>query len=107
MAHFSENAQPLILNELIIKTKEDLFKATSGFNDVCVIRLPASKDSKVDQQPIEDIGSLIKNVAEGLGQNATLVVLGETVDLVQVQASMPTNIRYQLWIAVKRTSQKI
>jgi site-specific DNA-methyltransferase (adenine-specific) len=107
MAHSSENAKPLTVRELIVKTKEDLFKATSKFNDVCVIRLPAFKKSKVDQEPIDNISSLVKTVAENLGENATLVVLGENVDLVQIQAFMPPSLRYQLWIAIKRTTPRI
>jgi DNA modification methylase len=107
MAHLSENTKPLTVRQLSVKAKEDLFKATSGFNDVCVIRLPAFIKPDCYGEHIENIGSLVKNVAEDLGGNATLIILGEVVDLVQIQVEMPSNIRYQLWIAVKRTNPRV
>lgn len=107
MAHLSENALPLKVREIKAKTKEEIFDTTSKFNDVCVIRLPAIERSRVDQAPIENIGSLVGSVAENLGDKATLIILGEVVDLVQIQAAMPSSIRYQLWIAIKRTTPRV
>lgn len=106
MAHISENAIPLKVNEITVRTKTDIFNATSQFNDVCVVRLPAFGDTQTVQSHLENIGSLVKDVAQSLGENATLVILGEVVDLVQIQSGMPPSTRYQLWIAIKRTKLK-
>ena len=46
-------------------------------------------------------------MSANLGRHATLIILGEVVDLVQVQAEMSASVRYQHWIAIKRSSSKI
>jgi site-specific DNA-methyltransferase (adenine-specific) len=103
MAHLSENSHRLIITEVCVRTPSELRLITKGLTDVCVIRLPACEISEEFSRPLSDVGQLIAGIAEGLGSEATLVVLGEVVDLVQIQDCMPASMQYQLWVTIKRT----
>jgi site-specific DNA-methyltransferase (adenine-specific) len=76
--------------------------ASKGLTDVCIVRLPACKTPRQYNRPLNFAGELIAEIAKELGPSATLIVLGEVIDLVQVQAHMPVSMRYQHWMAVKR-----
>jgi len=114
MAHFIENGQSLEIVHSLATNRDELFSVCKGLNDVCVIVLPASKDlGQIDQplqgvgdliaeQPLQGVGDLIAETSKNLGENATLVVLGEVIDLVQVQSGIPDTFMYQHWIAIKR-----
>ncbi len=103
MAHISENSKRLIIKKKFLKSKIDLSKKMDGLSDVCIIKLPSIKASTNRNAPIIDIGHTVAEAAEKLGDNSTLVVIGEVIDLVQVQSCMSAALRYQLWIVVKRT----
>jgi DNA modification methylase len=102
MAHFIESGQPLAIVHSLATSRDELFSVCKGLNDVCVIVLPASKDSSQIDQPLQGCGDLIAETSKNLGENATLVVLGEVIDLVQVQSEIPDTFMYQHWIAIKR-----
>jgi len=106
MAHFSENSRPLKVRYVSVQKLDDLCRETQSFTDVCVLRLPASNDSGEYRNPLQDVGQLVADVANRLGPEATLIILGEVIDLVNVQIAMLQSMRYQLWIAIKRTSQR-
>lgn len=74
----------------------------SGFADVLVLRLPAAPSHQFNY-PLSNIGVLATKVAQALAEGATLVTIGNTVDLVAAQASIESVIRYQSWITIKRT----
>ncbi len=99
MAHLSENNRPLKLKQLLIHNNDELSEAAQNFNDVCVVILP----SHSEEDAHSNIGRLIANIANRLGSEATLITLGEITDLVQIQAVIPSTVRYQHWIAIKRT----
>lgn len=102
MAHFIENGQSLEIVHSLATNRDEFFSVCKGLNDVCVIVLPASKDSSQIDQPLQGVGDLIAETSKNLGENATLVVLGEVIDLVQVQSEIPDTFMYQHWIAIKR-----
>lgn len=107
MAHLSENPRPLKVEYLSVASQEALLKETNSFDEACVIRLPSLSRAAYFRRPLKNIGQLIANVADKLGSQATLVVLGEVIDLVRVQAEMPPSVRYQHWVAIRRPEPKI
>jgi DNA modification methylase len=104
MTHFSENSQTLEIVHSSTINRDELFSVCKGLSDVCVIVLPASKDLNQLDQPLQGVGDLIAEASNNLGDNATLVVIGEVIDLVQVQSKIPEIFTYQHWIAIKRES---
>ncbi len=104
MAHFSENSQALEIVHSLATNRDEFFSVCKGLSDVCVIVLPASKDFNQLDQPLQGVGDFVAEASTNLGENATLVVMGEVIDLVQVQAKIPDIFMYQHWIAIKRES---
>jgi len=104
MAHFSENYHTLEIAHSLAKDRDELLSVCKNLSDVCVIVLPASQNPNQLDQPLQGVGELVAEVSKNLGETATLIVLGEVIDLVQVQAQMPKTIMYQLWIAIKQES---
>jgi len=102
MTHFSENGQPLEIVHSLATNRDELHSVCRGLKDVCMMILPASNNYSQLAQPLQGVGDLIAEASLNLGENATLVVLGEVIDLVQVQTKIPDNFMYQHWIAIKR-----
>lgn len=102
MAHFSENGQTLEIVHSLATNRDELLSVCGKLSDVCVIVLPASQNLNQLDQPLQGIGELIAEASKNLGETATLVVVGEVIDLVQVQEKMPDTFMYQHWIAIKR-----
>ena len=84
MTHFSEQSQPLSIHEIAPATHEELFQAVDGLNEVIAVRLPAITSTNDYKCSLQGCGELIAEIARRLGSQATLVVLGEIVDLVRV-----------------------
>ena len=106
MTHLSENSHPLAVEYISIQRAEDLGGVEQGFTDVCVIVLPPCAKSNDCRNTLQNVGSLVANIADELGPQATLVTVGEVIHLVQVQTAMPSSVRYQHWIVIKRTKPK-
>lgn len=106
MTHLSEGARPLAPKYIPIQSSEDLSKEAHGFTDVCVLILPPSAEPNEYKSALHGIGAIVAELAGELGPEATLITVGETIDLVQVQAAMSPAVRYQHWIAIKRTLPK-
>ncbi len=100
MTHLSENSQPLAIQHHIIDAKHTLHNLAQGFNDVLVIVLPAH----AERTTLPGVGRLIARIADKLGEQATLITIGETVDLVHVHADIAETMQYHHWIAIKRTT---
>jgi site-specific DNA-methyltransferase (adenine-specific) len=49
----------------------------------------------------------VGDVAASLGPEATLITLGEPIDLIQVHATVVSSMRYQHWIAIRRSSPRL
>jgi len=71
-----------------------------------MVVLPLHSEIDGYKNPLKNIGSFIANVASKLGPGATLISLGEIADLVQIQSTIPSTVRYQHWIAIKRISPR-
>lgn len=102
MTHFVENGQPLEIVHSVATRRDEILSACKDLSDVCVIVLPPCKDSSQFDQPLQGVGDLIAETSNNLGKNATLIVLGEVIDLVQVQSNIPDFFMYQHWVAIKR-----
>lgn len=107
MAHWSENSHPLAMRCLPVREAVELQRAAQGFEDVCIILLPPCAAGSEYQKPIQGIGEQIARVAGVLGPEATLVTIGEVIDLVQVQAHASPSVRYQNWIALQRARPRL
>lgn len=107
MAHWSENSHPLTIRRVSVREVVELQRIAQGFVDVCIILLPPCAAASEYQKPIQGIGEQIARVAGALGPEATLVTIGEVIDLVQVQAHASPAVRYQNWIALQRTHPRI
>ena len=103
MTHFSEQSQPLSIHEIAPATHEELFQAVDGLNEVIAVRLPAITSTNDYKCSLQGCGELIAEIARRLGSQATLVVLGEIVDLVRVLENLEPSTRYQHWVAIRRT----
>ena len=103
MAHLSEDSRRLNIREITIHDEEGLLASTRGFADVCVVRLPSHEPGL----HVEGIKELMSQVALNLGVGATLVTIGEVNDLVLAHSGISDFMRYQLWIAIKRTAPQL
>ncbi|MCJ7655619.1 MAG: site-specific DNA-methyltransferase [Dehalococcoidia bacterium] len=105
MAHWSENARRLKVKYSVIKSKEELSDEVTHLNDVCLIILPSSGQQDYRLR-LRGIDELLSDLSIRLGPNATLIVLGEVVDLVRVHAVLTPSMRYQHWVSIRRRSIK-
>lgn len=103
--YVSDDSRPLHIRLAAPSDDRALSHAVYGFNDVCVLWLPACEPDEF-AHPLLNVGRLVADMAARLGPQATLVVLGETVDLVQVHSAMPAGLRYQHWIAIRRRAAR-
>lgn len=102
MAHISDNSKPLSIRQVDILNLEELFLLTKGFDDVCLIRLPSIDNPEQFDSSIINIENVIAKLAINLGEQATLIVVGEIIDLLRIESAMPPEARYQHWIAIRR-----
>lgn len=101
MVHLSEDSHRLRITEFFPKNAHEVYHSVRDFNDVCFLRLPVPR-VKEQHTVLCDVGTLVSEVSERLGKNATLIVFGDVSDLVHVHAEAGTRLRYQLWVAIKR-----
>jgi site-specific DNA-methyltransferase (adenine-specific) len=101
VAHVSENTAPLSVRNILVPYRDALAADTRGFPDVCVLVLPSCKTGE-EHLPLEGMEEIVADVLLHLGKDATLVTLGDPVDLVHVLAAINDLARYQLWIAIQR-----
>ncbi len=102
MSHFSENCKTLQILHLQVANQDELLSVCKGINEVCVIVLPEITSENQNNHHLHEIGELIAEASKSLGEEATLILLGEVIDLVQIQAKIPEALTYQHWIAIKR-----
>lgn len=107
MAHLSENSCPLTVKQISVQSDTTLRKVVHNFADVCMLLLPPCAEPGEYRNALRDVGTTVASVADELGPGATLITVGEIVDLVQVQAAMSSAVRYQLWIVIKRASPQV
>lgn len=102
MTHFSESSQRLVIRVTQPANLDELLACVKGTNEVVVLRLPSISFDNERNQPLTHIGETLACVAQTLGSNATLIVIGETIDLVRVLEKQDESVRYQHWVAVRR-----
>lgn len=107
MAHISENSRRLNVKQIFTCKEESIVEVIRNVTDVCFVKLPACKISEEYDQPLDGIGELTAKIATCLERSATLIIAGEVIDLVQVQASMPRSIHYHHWITLKRSTPQV
>jgi site-specific DNA-methyltransferase (adenine-specific) len=102
MAHISEGAKTLRIEKKLVDNIDNLSELTDGFSDVLLIRLPALANLADFEQPLQSVSSAVALAASKLNKSAVLIVVGEIIDLISVQSALPPDLRYQLWIAIKK-----
>ena len=102
MTHFSENVKHLEIIEKSVTSRDELIASCQNLVDVCIIVLPSIGDPNDFDKPHSEIGKLIADASKGIQKDSTLVVIGEVIDLVQVQSQIPDDLTYQMWISIKR-----
>ncbi len=107
MAHISENTQSLKIKHTLVKSSNALHEEIQGLNNVCVIVLPPCIKPSDHKIPLQEIGKILTDVATIIDEQATLIVIGEAIDLVQVQGNISALVQYQHWIAIKRKCPKL
>ncbi len=107
MTHLSENSHPLTVKHISVQSGTVLRRAVHGFGDVCMLLLPPCAEPGEYRNALRNVGAIVAGVADELGPGATLVTVGEIIDLVQVQTALPPEARYQLWIVLKRASPQV
>ncbi len=106
MAHLSDNPKKLRVRRTAIGAISGLSARTEGFGDLCVLTLPQVSGPVEPNRPLQKLDPMITTLGENLGEEATLVLIGESVDLVAVLSSLPASLHYRCWIAVKRTEPR-
>lgn len=106
MPHLSVNSKPLSVKQIAVQGRETLISKTHDFTGVCVLRLPTCMPTEYTAR-LQGIGELVSDVATSLNPEATLIILGEVVDLVQVHTALASHMRYHHWIAIKRSSPRV
>ena len=103
MSHLSENSRRLEIQEQAIHTLANLQSELRIASDVVLLRLKAHPD----KTPLSKLDELAKIVRLSVHQSATLIVVGEVIDLVHLHAALAPNLRYHLWIAMKRATTRV
>ncbi len=100
MTHLSENSRRLAIHHVVVKNSPAPGLVLT-LNDVCLLVLP--EHSLTDRtEPTPGLDSLLKELLPHLGPQATLITLGDPVDLAHVHAAVSPLLNYQLWVAIKR-----
>jgi len=105
MAHVSENSKTLQIQYAAIHNTDALLNKAKYCSDVCLVILPCGDPCDASQR-LNKICELTAELCCRLGPDATLVVIGEVVDLVDVHQTLNEIMHYQLWIGVKRAFPK-
>jgi DNA modification methylase len=96
MTHWAENSKRLKIRH---EEVGDFLKRANSFGDVCLFQLP--EHSELNRANLNSAIDSLVNITESLKDGATLVVLGDSVDLVHVHERVGSLARYQLWISIK------
>lgn len=104
MTHFSEHNTRLVVQQRSASDRRELMQWVAGSSEVIALRLPSLDASAEFSRPLYGVGQLIDQVAESLGPQATLVIVGEVIDLVKILEEVGDAVRYQHWIAVRRAT---
>ncbi len=98
MTHQSENSTPLCINNIQPNCMDDIVQCARDFDDVYLLVLPANV---TNDDSINGFAHAIANATDQLGQNATLITIGEPNTLPIIHSTI-ANAKFQLWISIKR-----
>ena len=104
MVHSSQDVRLIDLRCVAPTDLSILSDLMGGFNHACLIILPPCGQPGEYVTNLDSIGSVVSGLARSLGPDATLVTVGEVIDLVEVQSMMPPNMRYHHWVSIKKTT---
>lgn len=104
MTHLSEDSRRLAIQYIVLgynSYPEQVLK----LDDVCLLVLPEHSLTN-RAEPTPGLDGLLNELLPHLGAQATLITLGEPIDLVHVQAIVSPLLNYQLWVAIKRAAPR-
>lgn len=101
MTHRSENGHKLIVRVHQVRQQTEL--ETLAMSAAVTVVLPPAGQY---QNSLCKVGEYLTKLAQRLPQNGTLIVLGDTTDLVAVESAAGAILNYQLWIAIKTKTPK-
>lgn len=102
MTHFTEDGHRLVITIHHAQDAKQFQSLVVRFNDVVFLRLPTS-DAHPLRAPLANVGKVVHDIVRYLGSQATVVVVGEVVDLVNVHTELSNWLTYHLWISIKRS----
>ncbi|MFN8485541.1 MAG: DNA methyltransferase [Anaerolineae bacterium] len=102
MSHISEGVLPLSIRRIEVRNLKHVHAVRDYLHDVVLVVLPPVPSPKQVTSPLPEVGRILADWARELPPLATFIVVGEIGDLVNVQVSMSSSVRYQHWIAIKR-----
>lgn len=101
MAHLSENSERLEVKNIQLVTSEHLYASVQDTDGVHLFVLPGLTSSFLELR-LDAIGELIEKAISKISNNSTVIIVGETIDLVDIHHQVQDSLKYQLWISVKR-----
>ena len=106
MTHLSEESNRLAIRHISIADRQDNNGQFPEVAGVAIVLLPTLKHGKRSSSP-DLIKGILDNITERLGENSTLITIGETPDLVHAHTHLSTFVNYQLWVAIKRATPRM
>jgi hypothetical protein len=104
MSYRSEDCKRLVITTVVVNSYDMLTNLSSSFDDVCLIILPIPPQGQ--HHAPEAIHAFLEPLLNRLGSQATLITVGEPVDLVHVHEKLSLCLQYQLWISIKWITPK-
>lgn len=106
MTHLSEDSNRLTIKHISFANKQYDNGQLPTVSDVAMVLLPTLRQrQRSSAQGLTK--HILDNIVEILGENSTLITIGEMSDLVHTHAHISTSMNYQLWIAIKRTTPRV
>lgn len=104
MTHLSEDSRRLAIQHVVVKDSPSPGRVLT-LNDVCLLVLPEHSLTN-RAEPTPGLDGLLEELLTHLGPQATLITLGDPVDLAHVHAAVSPLLNYQLWVAIKRKTSR-
>jgi site-specific DNA-methyltransferase (adenine-specific) len=80
-----------------------LNRLTFQFEDACVLRLPPINKNPERARHF-GLADTVAEVAANLGESATMIIIGEVSDLVNIHSVVGNILQYQLWVVLRRST---
>lgn len=104
MAHRAEDCHRLNIRRIKVRTLSAALDAARHFEDVLVLKLPACGNST---SVLKEFETFANQIANNLGREATLIVIGEVVDLAGIHEAVAAQLQYQQWLVIKRKTPRV